>query len=164
VTSPLVVALVVANASAPKVMATDSEGANPRQVRVTRDPASPVFGATAHLALAGLATVAVVVPVEAAVGCVVVADEGPEDTGAAVWSAVRDAQPVTARVATKTTVAMIWTGRMATPPNKHDPVGPGQQPRLGRSQHGRGSASRQPRSGLDSVGILDPKKHAAPSF
>jgi hypothetical protein len=39
-------------------------------------------------------------------------DEGPEDPGAAVWSAVREVQPVTARAATTTAVAMIRTGRM----------------------------------------------------
>jgi hypothetical protein len=164
------VALVVANTVAPKVMATGSERANRRQVRVTCDPAGPVFGERAHVGLAGVATVAVVVPVdptvgrvvEAAVGCVVVTDEGAAGAGAAVWSAVRDAQPVTARAATKTTVAMIRTGRMATSLSKeHDPVGPGQQPSLGRSQHGHRWASRQPRTGLDSVAILHPNKHAA---
>jgi hypothetical protein len=102
-------------------MATGSEGANRRQVRVTRDPASPAVGATAQVALAGTATVAVEAGVErvveAAVGVVVVTDEGAEDAGAAVWSAVRDAQPVTAKAAAKTTVVMIRTGRMATPPN-----------------------------------------------
>jgi hypothetical protein len=67
------------------------------------------------VALAGVAAVGVVVSVEAAVGRVVVTEDGREETGAAVWSAVRDAQPATARVATKMTVAMIRTGRMATP-------------------------------------------------
>jgi hypothetical protein len=112
---------VVASTVAPKVMATGSEGANRRQVRVTRDPASPAVGATAQVALAGTATVAVEAGVErvveAAVGVVVVTDEGAEDAGAAVWSAVRDAQPVTAKAAAKTTVVMIRTSRMATPPN-----------------------------------------------
>jgi hypothetical protein len=166
-TSPLVVAFAVASTVAPKLMATGSDGANLRQVSVTRDPAGPVFGETVHLALAEVTTVAVVVPgdpavgrvVEAAVGCVVGTEDG-EDPSAVRW-VVRDAQPVTARAATKTTVATIRTGRMATPPNKHDPVSPGQQPRLSRSQHGRGWVSRQPRTGLDPVAILHPNKHAA---
>jgi hypothetical protein len=72
--------------------------------------------------------VAVVVPadpavervVAAAVGWVVVTDDGAEDAGAAVWSAVREVQPLTARAATTAAVAMIRTGRMVTPPNKHD--------------------------------------------
>jgi hypothetical protein len=126
-----------------------------------------VFGETVHLALAEVTTVAVVVPgdpavgrvVEAAVGCVVGTEDGED--ASAVWWVVRDAQPVTARAATKTTVATIRTGRMATPPNKHDPVSPGQQPRLSRSQHGRGWVSRQPRTGLDPVAVLHPNKHAA---
>jgi hypothetical protein len=50
-----------------------------------------VFGVTVHLVMAGLATVAVVGPVDAAVGCVVVTEAGPEDVGAVVWSALRDA-------------------------------------------------------------------------
>jgi hypothetical protein len=62
--------------------------------------------------LAGLVTVALVGPVEAAVDRVVVGDGAPED-GALVWSALPDAQPVTASAATKMTVAMIRTGRMA---------------------------------------------------
>jgi hypothetical protein len=57
---------------------------------------------------------------------VVGAEDGAEDAGAAVWSAVREVQPVTARATTTTTaaaaavaaVAMIRTGRMVTPPNK----------------------------------------------
>jgi hypothetical protein len=44
------------------------------------------------------------------------ADDGAEDAGAAVWSAVREAQPVTARAAPTATVAMIRTGPMVTPP------------------------------------------------
>jgi hypothetical protein len=32
------------------------------------------------------------------------------------------AQPVTATAAANTTAMMIRTGRMATPPNKHDPL------------------------------------------
>ena len=53
--------------------------------------------------------------VAAPVGWVVVTDDGAEDAGAAVWSAVREVQPVTARAARKTAVAMIRTGRMVTP-------------------------------------------------
>jgi hypothetical protein len=63
---------------------------------VSRDSAGPIFGATAHLALAGLVTMAAVGPVDAAVGCVVATDDGPEDLDAADSSAVRDAQPVMA--------------------------------------------------------------------
>jgi hypothetical protein len=81
-----------------------------------------LFGERVHLALAGVATVVVVVPADPAVECVVVAavgwvvgtEDGPEDTGATGWS-VREVQPVTAKAATKTAVAMIWTGRMVTP-------------------------------------------------
>jgi hypothetical protein len=54
--------------------------------------------------------------VEAAVECVVGADDGPEGPGAAVWSALREVQPVPARAATKMMVARIRTGRMAIPP------------------------------------------------
>jgi hypothetical protein len=53
--------------------------------------------------------------VAAAVGWVVGADDGAEEAGAAVWSALREEQPVTARAAT-TAAAMIRTGRMVTPP------------------------------------------------
>jgi hypothetical protein len=82
-------------------------------------------GERAQLALAGTARVVVVIPADPAVSSVVVAtvgwvvgtDEGPEGPGAAVWSAVRDVQPATARAATKTKVVMIRTGRMVTPPN-----------------------------------------------
>jgi hypothetical protein len=70
------------------------------------------------------------------------ADDRAEDAGAAVWSAVREAQPVTARAAPTATVAMIRTGPMVTPPHNHDPVGPGHQPSLGRSQHGHRWVSR----------------------
>jgi hypothetical protein len=139
---PLVVALAVVSTVAPKLTSTGSEGANPRQERVTRDPAGPVSGERAHPGLAEVAVVAVdpavgwvVAP---AVGLVVGTDEGLEEDAAAVWSALRDAQPVTARAATMTAVAMIRTGRMVIPPNSYDPVSPGHhQPRLGRSQHGR---------------------------
>jgi hypothetical protein len=114
--------VAVASTVAPKVTATCSEGAKPRQERVTPDPAVPLFGERVHLALAGVATVVVVVPADPAVECVVVAavgwvvgtEDGPEDTGATGWS-VREVQPVTAKAATKTAVAMIWTGRMVTP-------------------------------------------------
>jgi hypothetical protein len=119
-------------------------------------------------ALVGLATV-VVVPADPAVGRVVVAavgwvvgaDDGAEEAGAAVWSAVREVQPVTAMAATRTAVAMIRTGRMVTPSNDHDPVNLGGQPRLGRSQHGHRWASRPPRTGLCSVAMLLLTKHAA---
>jgi hypothetical protein len=139
----LVVALAVASTVAPKVTSTSSEGAKPRQDRVTRVPAGPLVGDRAQVALVGAARVVVVVPavpaverVVAAVGWVVEADEGAEEDGAAVWSVLREVQPVTARAATRMAVAMIRTGRMMTPPSKHDPVRPGQQPRLRRSQHG----------------------------
>jgi hypothetical protein len=83
-----------------------------------------VLGERMHLALAGTARVVVVVPADpavervvgAAVGWVVGTDEGAEDPGAAVWSAVREVQPVAVRVAMKTAVAMIRTGRMVTSP------------------------------------------------
>jgi hypothetical protein len=54
--------------------------------------------------------------VAAAVNWVAGTDDGAEDPGAAVWSAVPEVQLVTAKLATKTTVAMIRTGRMAPPP------------------------------------------------
>jgi hypothetical protein len=66
--------------------------------------------------LAGVTVVAVVVSVDPAVGLVVGTDEGPEEDAAAVWSALREAQPVMARAATMTAVAMIRTGRMVIPP------------------------------------------------
>jgi hypothetical protein len=121
---PLAVALAVASTVASKLTSTCSEGANPRQARVTRAPAGPVLGEMAQVGLAGVTVVAVVVPVDPAVGWVVEAavefvvgaDDGPEGPGAAVWSALRDAQPVAARVATMAAVAMIRTGRMAIPP------------------------------------------------
>jgi hypothetical protein len=76
-----------------------------------------------------MATAVVVVPavpavvrvVAATAGWVVEAEDEAEDAGAAVWSAVREVQPVTARAMT-TAVVMIRTGRMVIPPNKHDPV------------------------------------------
>jgi hypothetical protein len=146
-------------------MSTPSEGPKPRQERVTRAPANPVVGERAQLALAGTAWVVVVVPadpaVERVVGWAVGADDRAEDAGAAVWSAVPEVQPVTARAATKTAVAMIRTGRMVTPSNDHGPVGLGHQPRLSRSQHGHRWASRPPRTGLCSVAMLHPTKHAA---
>jgi hypothetical protein len=123
-----------------------------------------VSGERAHPGLAEVAVVGVVVPVgpavgwvvEAAVGLVVGTDEGLEEDAAAVWSALRDVQPVMARAATTTAVAMIRTGRMVIPPNSYDPSGPGQQPSPGRSQHGRRSASRRPRTGLNPVAIVQP--------
>jgi hypothetical protein len=74
--------------------------------------------------LVGVTVVAVVVPVDPAVGRVVApavglvvgAEEGLEEDAAAVWSAVREVQPVPARAAIKTAVAMIRTGRMVIPP------------------------------------------------
>lgn len=89
---PPVVALAVVSTVAPKLMATGSEGVNPRQERVTRDPAGPVFGERAHLGLAGVTVGAVVVPVDPAVGWVVApavglvvgVDDGPEEDAAAV--------------------------------------------------------------------------------
>jgi hypothetical protein len=83
---------------------------------VTRESAGPLSGATAHDAVAGLAKVVVVVPVDPAVGWVVVAGEAPEDAGAAAWPAVRWAvQPVAASVATTMAAAMIRTDRIVTP-------------------------------------------------
>jgi hypothetical protein len=81
-----------------------------------------LVGERAQLALAGVTRVVVVVSadpaVELVVGWVVGTDEGAEDAGAAVWSALPELQPVTARAATTTAVAaMIRTGRMLTPPN-----------------------------------------------
>jgi hypothetical protein len=58
-TSPPAEALAVASTVAPKVMATCSEGVNPRQERVTRDPASPALGERTQVALTWLATVKV---------------------------------------------------------------------------------------------------------
>jgi hypothetical protein len=124
-----------------------------------------VFGERAHLGLVGVTVVGVVVPVDPAVGWVVApavglvvgTDVGPEEDAAAVWSALRDVQPVMARAAMKTAVVMIRPGRMVIPPNSYDPVSPGHhQPRLGQSQHGRRSASRRPRTGLDPVAIFQP--------
>jgi hypothetical protein len=116
---PPAVALVVASTVAPKLTSTRSEGAKPRQDRVTRDPARPVVGERAQLALAGVTRVVVVVSadpaVECVVGWVVGTDEGAEEVGAAVWSALRELQPVTARATTTAVVAMIRTGRMLTP-------------------------------------------------
>jgi hypothetical protein len=70
--------------------------------------------------LAGVTRVVVVVPADPSlgrvVGWVVETDEGAADAGAAVWSALRELQLVTARAATTTAVAaMIRTGRMLTP-------------------------------------------------
>jgi len=117
------VALAVASTVAPKVTATGSEGAKPRQDRVTRAPAGPLVGDTAQVAVVGPATVVVVVsavpavvPVVAAVGWVVGTEDGAEDADAAAWSAVRELQPVTAMATTKMAVAMIRTGRMMTSP------------------------------------------------
>jgi hypothetical protein len=163
--------LAVASTSAAKVTATGSEGANPRQDRVTRAPAGPVVGDRAQLALVGLARVVVVsaVPavvrvVAAVVGWVVGAEGGAEEAGAAVWSALREEQPVTARAATtKLAVAMIRTGRMVTPPTTTTRWGLGHQPRLGRSQHGHRWASRHARTGFCSVAMLLPTKPIAHS-
>jgi hypothetical protein len=47
---PLAVALAVASTVAPKVTLTCSEGAKPRQDRVTRAPAGPLVGERAQLA------------------------------------------------------------------------------------------------------------------
>ena len=58
-TWPPAVALAVASTVAPKAMATCSEGVNPRQERVTRDPASPALGERTQVGLAWLATVKV---------------------------------------------------------------------------------------------------------
>ena len=53
--------MAVVSTVAPKVTSTCSEGAKPRQDRVTRAPAGPLVGDRAQLALVGLATVVVVV-------------------------------------------------------------------------------------------------------
>jgi hypothetical protein len=111
---PPAVALAVVSTVAPKLTSTGSAGANPRQERVTRDPAGPVLGEMAQVALAGMTVVPVVVPVdpavgwvvEAAVGLAVGAEEGLEEDAAAVWSAVLEVQPVMARAAMKTAVSM----------------------------------------------------------
>jgi hypothetical protein len=103
--------MAVASTVAPKVTSTRSEGANPWQERVTRDPAGPLLGDRTQLAVADVATVVVV----AAVGWVVGTDDGPEDAGAVVWS-VGEVQPVTAKAATKTAVAMMRTARMMISP------------------------------------------------
>jgi hypothetical protein len=129
---PPAVALAVVSTVAPKLTSTGSEGTNPRQERVTRDPAGPVFGERAHLGLVGVTVVGVVVPVDPAVGWVVApavglvvgADDGPEEDAAAVWSALRDVQPVMARAAMTTAVAMIRTGRMVIPPKQVRPGEP----------------------------------------
>jgi hypothetical protein len=160
----------VVSTVAPKLASAGSGGANPRQERVTRAPAGPVFGERAHLGLVGVTVVGVMVPVDPAVGWLVApavglaveADEALEEDAAAVWSALRDAQPVMARAAMTTALVMIRTGRMVIPPNSYDPVSPGHhQPRLGQSQHGRRSASRRPRTGLDPVAIFQPMSHPA---
>ena len=70
--------------------------------------------------MAGVTVVAVVVPLDPAVGWVVApavglvvgTDKALEEDAAAVWLALREAQPVMARAATTTAVAMIRTGRM----------------------------------------------------
>jgi len=164
-TWPPAVAFAEASTVAPKVTSTRSEGAKPRQERVTRAPAGPLAGDRAQLALAEVARVAVVVSTDPSLARVVGWVVGAEDAGAAVLSALREVQPVTAR-ATTTAVAIIRTGRMVTLPKqaRPRPVGPGQQPRLGRSQHGHRWASRHARTGLCSVAVIHPTKHAAPCW
>jgi hypothetical protein len=91
-----------------------------------------VFGERAHLGLAGVPVVGVVVPVDPAVGWVVApavglvvgTDDGLEEDAAAVWSALREVQLVMARAATMTAVAMIRTGRTVIPLQLR-PFGPG---------------------------------------
>jgi hypothetical protein len=69
---------------------------------------------------------------------------------------------VMATAAANTTAMMVRTGRMATPPYKHDPdSGPGHQRGLGRSRQGVGRASRQARTRLDEVAIMNRNKHGA---
>jgi hypothetical protein len=125
---PPAVAVAVVSTVAPKLTSTGSEGANPRQARVTRDPAGPVLGEMAQVALVGVTVAAVVVAVDPAVGWVVAPAIGvvveAEEEAAAVWSAVREVQPVPARAAMKTAVTMIRTGRMVIPPNSYDPCEP----------------------------------------
>jgi hypothetical protein len=112
----------------------------------------------AQVALVGVTVVAVVVSVDPAVGWVVAPAVGvvveAEEEAAAVWSAVRDVQPVPAKTAMKTAVAMSRTGRMVIPPTATTPVSPGQQPSRGRSRQGHRSVSRRPRTGLDPVAIF----------
>jgi len=66
--------------------------------------------------LAEVARVVVVVSTDLSlagvVGWVVGTDDRVEGAGAAVWSALREVQPVTARATTTAAVAMIRTGRM----------------------------------------------------
>jgi hypothetical protein len=112
-TWPLAAALAVASTVAPKVTSTCSEGAKLRQERVTRDSAGPRFGERAQLAVAGTVTVVAVDPADPTVERVVGAAVG----WVAVWSAVREVQPVAVRAATTMAVARIRTGRMVTPPN-----------------------------------------------
>jgi len=86
----------------------------PVTVNVADDPAGPLVGERAQLALAGTARVVVVDRadpavervVAGAVGWVAGTDDGPEDAAVAAWSAVREVQPVTARAATKTAAVM----------------------------------------------------------
>src|SRR4029453_10182482 len=84
------VALAVASTVAPKLTATGSEGANPRQARVTRDPAGPVLGEMAQVALVGVRVVAVVVSVDPAFGWVVAPAVGgvvgAEEAAAGGWA------------------------------------------------------------------------------
>ena len=75
---------------------TCSEGAKLRQERVTRDSAGPRFGERAQLAVAGTVTVVAVDPADPTVERVVGAAVG----WVAVWSAVREVQPVAVRAAT----------------------------------------------------------------
>src|SRR5829696_6897253 len=104
----------------------------PVTVNVADDPAGPLVGERAQLALAGTARVVVVDRadpavervVAGAVGWVVGTDDGPEDAAVAAWSAVREVQPVTARAATKTAAVMIRIGRMVTPRAFRPPASP----------------------------------------
>jgi hypothetical protein len=70
--------------------------------------------------------VAVVVSVDPAFGWVVAPAVGvvveAEEAAAAVWSAVREVQPVMAKAAMKRAVAMIRTGRMVISPQQLRPL------------------------------------------
>src|SRR5512133_3644096 len=58
-----------------------------------------------------------------------------------------------------TTAAMIRTGRMATSLCSDDPMGPGHQCDLGRSRAGDRRVSRQARTGLDLVAVVNQNEH-----
>jgi hypothetical protein len=83
--------------------------------------------------------------------------------GAAGWTGPERAeQPVTAMALANVTAAMTRTGRMATPPGEARPsVGPGHQLGPDRSRPDDGQATRQARTGLDQVAIVNRNKHTS---